>query len=76
MQGQEEMNLKLYDQQDSFGNTPMHMACMAGKVECLKLLIQQGASIQIDNNEGFTPSEISQILEIRYVFNHDLDELT
>jgi len=39
MQGQEEMNLKLYDQQDSFGNTPMHMACMAGKVECLKLLI-------------------------------------
>ncbi|KAF0689464.1 Aste57867_19099 [Aphanomyces stellatus] len=37
------------------GNTPLHAACARGHVECAKLLIAVGASVDARNKVGFTP---------------------
>ena len=36
---------------DTFGNTALHIASMLGHEEIAKDLIQQGASIEIENKE-------------------------
>lgn len=37
----------------------MHYSCMAGRPECLKVLIRLGIDFTVDNKEGFSPKEIS-----------------
>ena len=34
------------------GDTPLHDACSGGKIECIKLLLSNGADTTIKNNEG------------------------
>ena len=37
----------------------MHIACMASKQECVRILILNGGNIKIENKEGFSPADIS-----------------
>ena len=34
------------------GNTPLHCACSKGKIDCVKLLLSNGADPTIKNKEG------------------------
>ena len=39
---------------DECGNSPVHWSTGYGKAECLKLLIEVGADVNLSNNEGYT----------------------
>ncbi|XP_061391481.1 ankyrin repeat domain-containing protein 13C [Musca vetustissima] len=39
---------------DKHGNTPLHLAVMLGRKECIKLLLDHNATVKIKNNEGWT----------------------
>lgn len=39
---------------DKHGNTPLHLAVMLGRKECIKLLLEHDATVKIKNNEGWT----------------------
>ncbi|KAL3115805.1 hypothetical protein niasHT_007810 [Heterodera trifolii] len=41
------------DREDTHGNTAMHIGCMLGHRECIKLLLEHGASVQSGNNLGW-----------------------
>ncbi|KAM7342078.1 ankyrin repeat domain-containing protein 13C [Cochliomyia hominivorax] len=41
-------------QKDKHGNTPLHLAVMLGRKECIDLLLQHNATVKIKNNEGWT----------------------
>ncbi|XP_048515605.1 uncharacterized protein LOC105692384 isoform X2 [Athalia rosae] len=42
---------------DNEGNTPLHFAAQAGQLECVSILLQRSAGIEVDarNTLGFTP---------------------
>jgi hypothetical protein len=44
---------------DSYGNTALALACMEGHHNMVKLLVEQGSSIDSKNNKGETPLIIS-----------------
>lgn len=37
------------------GNTALHIASLAGQEEVVKLLVQHGASVNVQSQNGFTP---------------------
>ena len=39
------------------GNSPLHIACMHGRINVVKVLLSHGADPTIINNEGKTPAE-------------------
>ncbi|KRX06795.1 Ankyrin repeat-containing domain [Pseudocohnilembus persalinus] len=63
-------NSKEYiDQQDSFGNTALHLACITNFTECADLLIEKNANPDTPNQEGWTPRELAQnIPKIKKIF--------
>ena len=46
--------------QNRDGDTPLHVAVLHHQSECLKLLLRSGASSQIENREGKTPSQLAK----------------
>lgn len=46
--------------QDSNGNTPLHLAVIAGHQEAIKLLLASGAPQDIRNSQSKTPEELAQ----------------
>jgi hypothetical protein len=40
---------------NSDGDTPLHVACLHGKVDCLNELFKLGAEVDMQNNKGMTP---------------------
>lgn len=46
--------------QDLEGNTPLHLACDEERVEEAKLLVENGASIYIENKEEKTPLQVAK----------------
>ncbi|XP_036333159.1 ankyrin repeat domain-containing protein 13C [Rhagoletis pomonella] len=49
-QPQEEIGCK-----DKHGNTPLHLAVMLGRKECIHLLLAHGAPVKVKNNDGWSP---------------------
>lgn len=49
-------NFNVYDILYNFiiqdGDTPLHDACSEGKIECIKLLVYNGANVNIKNKFG------------------------
>ena len=45
---------------DSTGNTPLHCASQAGKLDLVMYLIAKGADINVKNNLGITPIKIAE----------------
>jgi ankyrin repeat protein len=41
--------------QDRHGNTPLHLACMLGRVETAATLIKAGALVKVRNKQMWTP---------------------
>jgi hypothetical protein len=41
------------DQQDTHGNTALHLAAMLGNIDAAQLLLEHGASVGIKNNDGW-----------------------
>lgn len=39
----------------SIGNTPLHLAVMLGRLDCLKVLLSHDAMITVKNCQGWTP---------------------
>jgi len=62
---------------DNTGNTPLHIASQCGAVGCVKLLIKNGASVNIRNKswlgflggKGFLPFEVAKDNATRAIFN-------
>ena len=42
---------------DNAGDVPLHIACRAGALECVRLLLETAADPQAKNNMGETPSD-------------------
>ncbi|XP_059488766.1 ankyrin repeat domain-containing protein 13C-B [Neocloeon triangulifer] len=40
---------------DKYGNTPLHLAVMLGRKECIHLLLNHGAPVKVKNNAGWSP---------------------
>ncbi|CAD7012919.1 ankyrin repeat domain-containing protein 13C [Ceratitis capitata] len=53
------LNLKRIQEEignkDKHGNTPLHLAVMLGRKECINLLLAHGAPVKIKNCEGWSP---------------------
>lgn len=43
---------------DQDGNTPLHKACLAGRVEVVKMLLLSGVNRSLTNNKGQTPLDL------------------
>ena len=46
------------DARNRWGRTPLHEACMKGKLHHVRALVQSGASVHIKDNEGDTPKDV------------------
>ena len=55
--------------QDLEGNTPLHLAISSGVAKIVRLLLQNGASINIKNNSGLTPAQLAQKEKRIEIFN-------
>jgi len=44
---------------DNKGQTPLHLASLAGQVEVTKLLLFKGAVVDVEDNEGQTPLHVA-----------------
>ncbi|KAI5701529.1 hypothetical protein M8J75_010599 [Diaphorina citri] len=42
-------------ERDKHGNTPLHLAVMLGRKECVQLLLAHGAPVKVKNNKGWSP---------------------
>ncbi|XP_030644210.1 ankyrin repeat domain-containing protein 37 [Chanos chanos] len=47
------------NQQDVFGETPVHKAARAGSLECISVLTASDAQLEICNNEGKTAEDLA-----------------
>ncbi|XP_007946562.1 ankyrin repeat domain-containing protein 37 [Orycteropus afer afer] len=47
------------NQQDSFGETPLHKAAKVGSLECLSLLVARNAQIDLCNKNGQTAEDLA-----------------
>ncbi|XP_045142504.1 ankyrin repeat domain-containing protein 37 [Echinops telfairi] len=47
------------NQQDVFGETPLHKAAKAGSLECLRLLVGRDAQIDVCNKNGQTAEDLA-----------------
>lgn len=65
------------DEVDKKGNTLLHTACNNGKLDTVKFLIREGASLNVQDSEGRTPVHVSctkSYVEItRYLLDHGAD---
>jgi hypothetical protein len=48
---------------DNWGRTPLHYACLNGKFDIVKVLIQNGANINHQDKEGFCPLHCSMMAQ-------------
>lgn len=39
-------NIQAVNEEDEYGETPLHLACMAGHPNCVKLLLHNGAQVR------------------------------
>lgn len=53
------------DHRDGYGNTPLHLACEEDRQEEAKLLVANGASIEITNKERKTPLDLCNLILAR-----------
>ena len=65
----------------STGNTPLHLAVMLGRMDCLKVLLEKGAKIAVKNGQGWTPlaeavSYGNRDISESSFFNSDVSVLT
>ncbi|EIF51635.1 ankyrin repeat domain-containing protein [Sulfurovum sp. AR] len=54
------------DAVDTFGNTPLFRAVMAGKEDNIELLVSYGANPDVENNSGVSPRKLSETLGRHY----------
>lgn len=48
------------DYRDFFGNTPLHLASLAGHNRIVQYLLDKGADMNLENDELFKPRELTQ----------------
>ena len=53
----ESKKVDLLNYQDRRGNTPLHLCVLNGNYELAKLLVRNGAAVNIKNVSGKTPKE-------------------
>ncbi len=59
---------------DKAGNTPLHRAILTENWELADILLQKGADINIENDDGFTPINVAQSVEaVQYLLDHGAD---
>jgi ankyrin repeat protein len=48
----------LLNQRDDNGYTPLHEACQSGSIECVRLLVEAGAELEVQDNTGTIPLDL------------------
>ena len=46
------------DAKNAHGAAPMHVACLFGRADVAEILLDAGASLDVNNNEGATPEQL------------------
>ena len=54
-------NIQAVNEEDEYGETPLHLACMAGHPNCVKLLLHNGAQVRVPPLSATTTSALSSI---------------
>jgi ankyrin repeat protein len=55
----EPQRIQSLNQTDTLGNTPLHYAALFGNTETIKALVTVGARLDIQNNNGRRPAELT-----------------
>lgn len=55
----QENYLSIINEKDRDGNTPLHLACMKGHLEAVKILVSQGSDLSITNKDNLTPLDLA-----------------
>jgi ankyrin repeat protein len=42
------------------GDTPLHRACRSGQLPLVKMLLEAGADVNVENKDGDSPARIAQ----------------
>ena len=53
--------------QDNAGNTALHLGSERGHVNVVRTLLEEGANLNIANNEGMLPVELSHLVKVKKV---------
>ncbi|CAB3997984.1 Ankyrin repeat domain-containing 50 [Paramuricea clavata] len=64
----------ILDEQDEYGNTPLHIAALSAREDVVKYLVRLGADVNIKNKLGDTPLWIA-LAKSPYFWKLDLDQL-
>jgi ankyrin repeat protein len=64
----------ILDEQDEYGNTPLHIAALSGREDVVKYLVRLGADVNIKNKLDDTPLWIA-LAKSPYFWKLDLDQL-
>lgn len=59
--------LRYFELQDDFGNTPLHLASFKGHTHIVKYLLDQETNIELENHEGWQCQELRQHEDIKKV---------
>jgi len=58
-QNNPDLYINYINYQDISGNTALHLSSIIGNYKCSDFLIENHASIEIDNMEGWRPRELN-----------------
>lgn len=53
--------LPIIDQEGRQGLTPLHFACRSGKIEAARLLLENGATVDVKDSRGKTPMDAAKV---------------
>ncbi|KAF2899120.1 hypothetical protein ILUMI_07054 [Ignelater luminosus] len=52
--------IKALNKFDNNMQTALHLACLLGYLDCVKILVAKGAALDIFTNEGYTPADLAK----------------
>jgi len=63
-------------EQDTYGNTPLHLAALTKKTDVVRLFMQScRPRLDLKNNEGLNPMEVSKNPEILAIFIQSIQKM-
>jgi len=61
---------EVLDTRDAYYRTPLHIAAQVGSLDCVELLLDKGANVQLRDYNCFTPHELAQRYSLGFTKDH------